>query len=80
MAPSYMQVVFKLTFAFVLFNCNNICCFSTYYSFVIFLHFLIFFLMQSASSFQADVSLGNDAAVPLSGRGGINTYIPLISK
>lgn len=36
--------------------------------------------MQSASSFQADVSLGNEAAVPLSGRGGINTYIPLISK
>uniref|UniRef100_A0A673V729 RNA binding protein fox-1 homolog n=1 Tax=Suricata suricatta TaxID=37032 RepID=A0A673V729_SURSU len=33
----------------------------------------------NASSFQADVSLGNDAAVPLSGRGGINTYIPLIS-
>ncbi|KAM9205650.1 RNA binding protein fox-1 homolog 2 isoform 9-T9 [Mergus octosetaceus] len=32
----------------------------------------------NASSFQADVSLGNDAAVPLSGRGGINTYIPLI--
>ncbi|KAK2509264.1 hypothetical protein MC885_019053 [Smutsia gigantea] len=28
----------------------------------------------------ADVSLGNDAAVPLSGRGGINTYIPLIKK
>lgn len=33
----------------------------------------------NASSFQADVSLGNEAAVPLSGRGGINTYIPLIS-
>ncbi|XP_023612986.1 RNA binding protein fox-1 homolog 2 isoform X13 [Myotis lucifugus] len=32
----------------------------------------------NASSFQADVSLGNEAAVPLSGRGGINTYIPLI--
>ncbi|XP_032272142.1 RNA binding protein fox-1 homolog 2 isoform X5 [Halichoerus grypus] len=35
--------------------------------------------LYAASSFQADVSLGNDAAVPLSGRGGINTYIPLIS-
>ncbi|XP_056654809.1 RNA binding protein fox-1 homolog 2 isoform X7 [Monodelphis domestica] len=35
-------------------------------------------LYAAASSFQADVSLGNDAAVPLSGRGGINTYIPLI--
>ncbi|XP_030401238.1 RNA binding protein fox-1 homolog 2 isoform X7 [Gopherus evgoodei] len=34
--------------------------------------------LYAASSFQADVSLGNDAAVPLSGRGGINTYIPLI--
>ncbi|XP_007456316.1 PREDICTED: RNA binding protein fox-1 homolog 2 isoform X8 [Lipotes vexillifer] len=36
--------------------------------------------LYAASSFQADVSLGNDAAVPLSGRGGINTYIPLISN
>lgn len=36
--------------------------------------------LYAASSFQADVSLGNEAAVPLSGRGGINTYIPLISK
>lgn len=79
MALSYMQVVFKLIFPCVLFNCNNICYFSTCYPFVIFWHVLIF-LMQSASSFQADVSLGNDAAVPLSGRGGINTYIPLISK
>nr|XP_045008956.1 RNA binding protein fox-1 homolog 2 isoform X22 [Jaculus jaculus] len=35
--------------------------------------------LYAASSFQADVSLGNEAAVPLSGRGGINTYIPLIS-
>ncbi|XP_053751998.1 RNA binding protein fox-1 homolog 2 isoform X13 [Panthera pardus] len=35
--------------------------------------------LYAASSFQADVSLGNDAAVPLSGRGSINTYIPLIS-
>ncbi|XP_077804217.1 RNA binding protein fox-1 homolog 2 isoform X47 [Macaca mulatta] len=35
-------------------------------------------LYAGTSSFQADVSLGNDAAVPLSGRGGINTYIPLI--
>ncbi|XP_051817631.1 RNA binding protein fox-1 homolog 2 isoform X18 [Antechinus flavipes] len=35
-------------------------------------------LYAAASSFQADVSLGNDATVPLSGRGGINTYIPLI--
>uniref|UniRef100_K7GIQ3 RNA binding protein fox-1 homolog 2 n=1 Tax=Pelodiscus sinensis TaxID=13735 RepID=K7GIQ3_PELSI len=35
--------------------------------------------LYAASSFQADVSLGNDAAVPLSGRGGINTYIPLIT-
>ncbi|KAM7317256.1 hypothetical protein ACRRTK_023558 [Alexandromys fortis] len=34
--------------------------------------------LYAASSFQADVSLGNEAAVPLSGRGGINTYIPLI--
>ncbi|XP_043419574.1 RNA binding protein fox-1 homolog 2 isoform X15 [Prionailurus bengalensis] len=34
--------------------------------------------LYAASSFQADVSLGNDAAVPLSGRGSINTYIPLI--
>ncbi|XP_051817632.1 RNA binding protein fox-1 homolog 2 isoform X19 [Antechinus flavipes] len=34
--------------------------------------------LYAASSFQADVSLGNDATVPLSGRGGINTYIPLI--
>lgn len=79
MALSYMQVVFKLIFPCVLFNCHNICCFSICYSFVTVLHFLIF-LMQSASSFQADVSLGNEAAVPLSGRGGINTYIPLISK
>lgn len=42
--------------------------------------FFILFKIKLASSFQADVSLGNDAAVPLSGRGGINTYIPLISK
>ncbi|XP_076767659.1 RNA binding protein fox-1 homolog 2 isoform X17 [Arvicanthis niloticus] len=35
--------------------------------------------LYAASSFQADVSLGNETAVPLSGRGGINTYIPLIS-
>lgn len=42
--------------------------------------FFILFKIELASSFQADVSLGNDAAVPLSGRGGINTYIPLISK
>ncbi|KAL1767399.1 RNA binding protein fox-1-like 2 isoform X7, partial [Sigmodon hispidus] len=34
--------------------------------------------LYAASSFQADVSLGNEAAVPLSGRGSINTYIPLI--
>ncbi|XP_076767662.1 RNA binding protein fox-1 homolog 2 isoform X20 [Arvicanthis niloticus] len=34
--------------------------------------------LYAASSFQADVSLGNETAVPLSGRGGINTYIPLI--
>ncbi|XP_029446252.1 RNA binding protein fox-1 homolog 2 isoform X9 [Rhinatrema bivittatum] len=34
--------------------------------------------LYAASSFQADVSLGNDAAVPLAGRGGINTYIPLL--
>ncbi|XP_044297014.1 RNA binding protein fox-1 homolog 2 isoform X2 [Varanus komodoensis] len=40
--------------------------------------FFILFKTKLASSFQADVSLGNDAAVPLSGRGGINTYIPLI--
>lgn len=53
--------------------------FSFGYVFVTFVGFVLF-LMHLASSFQADVSLGNEAAVPLSGRGGINTYIPLISK
>lgn len=47
---------------------------------LILLPLYLFVFHASASSFQADVSLGNEAAVPLSGRGGINTYIPLISK
>ncbi|KFQ09656.1 RNA binding protein fox-1 2, partial [Leptosomus discolor] len=35
--------------------------------------------LHAASSFQVDVFLGNDTAMPLSGRGGgINMYIPLI--
>lgn len=51
-----------------------------YNLFMVLFLFFILFKIKLASSFQADVSLGNDAAVPLSGRGGINTYIPLISK
>uniref|UniRef100_A0A8C6N000 RNA binding protein fox-1 homolog 2 n=1 Tax=Mus spicilegus TaxID=10103 RepID=A0A8C6N000_MUSSI len=63
-----------------LFSClllSDLCGFSYAYIFVTFVGFVLF-LMHLASSFQADVSLGNEAAVPLSGRGGINTYIPLI--
>lgn len=51
-----------------------------YNLFTVLFLFFILFKIKLASSFQADVSLGNEAAVPLSGRGGINTYIPLISK
>jgi hypothetical protein len=75
MVLSYMQVRV---------HCFPVCYsvtsgFSYAYIFVTFVGFVLF-LMHLASSFQADVSLGNEAAVPLSGRGGINTYIPLISK
>lgn len=71
-----MQVIFTVMFS--LSELNSLCSFPFIAPHNLFVFFN--FLMLSASSFQADVSLGNEAAVPLSGRGGINTYIPLISK